>query len=158
MEEDFDYYYKWRNDPNVFKYLGGGYKIVSKDKMKEIFTNLLKPKSDENRFTIINENNTPIGMIGLYNISEKNKNAEIGMYIGDVNSRGKGYAQEAFDELRSIAKNQYGLIKLKLYVVKKNYAAVKLWKRLGFIESGILKSERLIDNSFHDVLYMEKFI
>jgi len=158
FESDLTYYLKWRNNKEIFKFLGGGFDPVTKEKMEEILLAMISNKDKNIRFTIVNEQEIPIGMIGLYKINKSKRIAEVGMYIGDIKSHGKGYANEAYQLLEKFAKEKQNIDIIKLYVVTSNEKAVAFWKKQGFKEDDLLIENREIGSIFHDVLVMKKHI
>lgn len=158
LMSDLSYYLEWRNNKEIFKFLGGGFNPVTEEKMEEILFAMIKDKDKNIRFTITNEAEIPIGMIGLYNIEKHDKISEVGMYLGDVKSHGKGYASEAYQLLEKFAKKTLEIEKIKLYVVVSNEKAITFWKKQGFIEQSILLKNREIDSKLYDVLVMMKHI
>lgn len=149
---DFNKYYKWRNDKEVFYYLGGGYQKTSKNKMKEIFKSMLK--DNENiRYTILNNNFKQLGMIAFYN---KNEEWEIGLYIGDKSEQGKGYASKAYLIAEEEIKKHFNITHFNLFVVYENKKAINLWKKLGFIVVEDFNETRIIENKKHKLIKMRK--
>ncbi len=57
--------------------------------------------------------------------------------IVEPSQRGKGYARRLMDEVASFAKNNWGATQLNLSVNVENFAAKKLYEKLGFIRFGI---------------------
>lgn len=156
-KNDLSYLNKWKNNSELFKYLGGGYRPTSVLEQESWLTDMSKMGSNQ-RFMICDNNQMPIGMIGLYSVNLINRNCEIGMYIGDEESRGKGYAQESLKMIEDYARNFLNIKKLKIYVVKSNTVAINFWKKNNYCYKGELSQERYIEGNYHDVLIMEKFI
>lgn len=73
-----------------------------------------------------------IGTIKLEPISIPDSTAWIGLMIGDVSSRGKGYGFEATRSLINYAKEKMDLSEILLGVDKRNLPAIKLYNKLGF--------------------------
>lgn len=107
---------------------------------------------------IIELKEKPIGFIGLYSIHNINRTAELGIYIGEMEEQGKGYAYEAYKLFEKFIQNYLNIRKLKIYVVEKNESAVKFWNKCKFKNVGRLSKERYIDGKFLDILIMEKFL
>ena len=110
-------------------YLGGGYSPVSLDQQEKWIDELMDLSGTNRRFIISNnENNEPVGLVGLYNINWIHRFCEIGLYIGDEDARGKGFATEAGRLIEKYAQDYLNLRKIKLSVVADNIAALKLWQ------------------------------
>lgn len=155
---DADTLLKWRNDKDVFRYLGGGYNPVTRNNQVEITRAMIKDNEcgEAYRFIIMLEDE-PIGFVGLYSINTKNLTCELGIYIGEKDKWGNGYAKKAYLLIEEFAKSK-GLRKIKLFVVRENDSAIKMYKKLAFREVGYFEKERLIDNNYHDLIIMEKMI
>lgn len=128
--EDAKTSYKWRNDPEIWKYTGTR---PNRKITEEIETEWLTTKlniSNEKRFAICIEENIYIGNIQLTNIA--NGKGEYHIFIGDKNYWGKGYGYKASLELFKYAKSQLGLHQIYLIVNENNTKAIRLYKRLGF--------------------------
>lgn len=151
---DLEHLNNWKNDYSVFRDLGGGFHPISIDQQKNWMDNMMDMTGNSKRF-IIEKDNTPIGMVGLYAINYINKNCEFGIYIGEVSFHGNGYGTEATKLILNFAYNNLNLNKVKLMVNAGN-PAVRMYERLEFEKIGWLKKERFIDGKYVDVLMMEK--
>lgn len=158
VKEDINYLNAWKNNEDTFKYLGGGFLPTSIDQQIKWIDKLTDTSGNNKRFIICAENDKPVGMVGLYNINWIHRTAEIGIYIGDKNSKGKGYGREACQLIEGFASKYLNIRKLKLLVVTENVAALKLWKSLGYYKVGEYVKERFIDGEYKNVTIMEKFI
>ena len=86
--------------------------------------------------------NILVGLI-LKSIDRLNKHAELGIAIGDRSFWGKGYGLSAMKEMLDFAFSQLDLNKVWLRVELDNEKAIKSYKRMGYIEEGILRQDRL---------------
>jgi len=96
------------------------------------FTMILSDNSQ--RVFAIYAGNRHIGNCGLKNINRNNQDAELWIYIGDENSRGKGWGKQALRALLNYGFDQEGFIKITLHVVATNAIAIKMYKEVGFVE------------------------
>jgi [ribosomal protein S5]-alanine N-acetyltransferase len=105
------------------------------------------------------ESNALIGVLGLKNISAKNKKAEVGYWIGKDFWK-KGYGGEAVSTIV-----EYGFSKLQLHRLEAstftfNEASVKILEKIGFLREGISRDnvfhkEDFVDNIFFGLLKSE---
>lgn len=146
----------WKNDENVYKYLGGGFQPTSIDIQNKWMEALMDTTGNNKRFIIENTNSEAVGMIGLYSINWVHRSSELGIFVGDMEQQGKGYASEAYYLLEEYVRKYINLHKIKAYVVKDNEKAVSMYKKLHFRSAGCLVEERFIDGKYCDVLIMEK--
>lgn len=157
-KEDLSFLNKWKNDKEVFQYLGGGFMPISIDQQEKWLDSMIDLTGNNKRFVICDQKDHPIGMVGLYGINWINSTCEIGLYIGDKKSQGKGYAKDSYFLIEEFAKETLNLRKIKLDVVSNNQSATQLWGKLGFQKVGTFKEERFINNEYMDLISMEKFI
>lgn len=155
LKEDLSLINKWKNDYEVFKFLGGGFMPISIDQQSKWMDSMIDNTGNNKRFSIVNEDSKCIGIIGLYNINWINRNCEFGIYIGEKDQWGKGYAKESMIQIIDFAFNVLNLRKIKLDVVKDNQSAIKMYSKLGFKIIGEYKQERFIENEYKDVVIME---
>jgi len=156
LEKDIPYRVKWLNNPNVNKFIGDEVEQKTNlKKEKEWFVNYIKSKNK--KFFTICENSTPIGFMGLSNISKLNKNADLFIAIGEDDYRGKGIGKIAMEWLIDYGFTKQKFHKINLGVIKDNVPAVSLYKSLGFVIEGDMKDEVFYKGEFHDFLSMAIF-
>ena len=93
---------------------------------------------------------TPVGLLGLRGVNWRSRNAEFWIYIGEGSARGKGVADEASRLLLRFAFDTLGLHRIFLQVDAINERAIRLYKRLGFRQEGVLKQASFVDGIFVD--------
>lgn len=158
QRSDIVYLNKWKNDEDTYMFLGGGFMPTSIDLQEKWLDQLIDTTGNNKRFIICDNQNTPIGLIGLYEISWIHRSCEIGIYIGHKDAKGKGYGKEACLLIERFAKDYLNLRKIKLNVVSDNESAINLWTSLGYKKIGEYSKERYIKGLYRDVSIMEKFI
>jgi RimJ/RimL family protein N-acetyltransferase len=96
----------------------------------------------------------PIGALAYLDHDIHQRKAELRKLIGNLEYRGKGYAEEA--TRLWIAYGVHGLSLDKIYVstLQANLGNIKLNENVGFQVEGLLRDEVLIDGVRHDVLRM----
>ncbi|MCW1309836.1 MAG: GNAT family protein, partial [Candidatus Nanoarchaeia archaeon] len=99
-----------------------------------------------------------VGFIGLYNIDLINKNAEVGIIIGDNNFRGKGIGTEALKLSCDFGFKYLGLRLIYAYILSSNTISLNLFKKNGFKEECIMHNRVFRNGLWHDiyVLTLEK--
>jgi RimJ/RimL family protein N-acetyltransferase len=101
------------------------------------------------------ENQTiAVGVIGLRGIQWRSRHAEYWIYLGDRFARGQGLAEEASRLLLRFAFGALGLHRVFLQVNVTNEPAIKLYRRLGFVEEGRLRAAAFADGRFVDRLLL----
>ena len=121
--------YKWRNDPEVFKYTGT---VYSNEITLETELNWIKnviAKEDDYRCAIIVDG-IYVGNIYITNI--KDGEGEYHIFIGNKEYWGKGIATEVSKLIIQYAFECLRLKSIFLNVRKENAVAIKLYNNLGF--------------------------
>ncbi|MGY3775957.1 GNAT family N-acetyltransferase [Helcococcus sueciensis] len=157
LRSDLEKLNKWKNDEEIFMFLGGGFNPQSIDQ-QALWIDKIINIDDKNKRFIIEVDSEAIGLIGLYNIHNIYQNCEIGMYIGEKDFQGKGYAKDACNLIEKYAFEYLNMRKIKIFVVDDNSKALKFWRKLGYKIVGTLEEERYIKGQFRDLVIMEKFL
>jgi RimJ/RimL family protein N-acetyltransferase len=165
-EKDLDFVITVRQDPEVQKYLGTlthlnmfkqkkWYEKISEDstKLYLIFekTNFTE---EEKRMVPLPDPYKKIGYVRLTEIDYLNKDICVG---GDISKsyRGLGYGKEMYKEIFHLIFNQLNMNKCHLWVLENNERAIKLYKKLGFKESGIARKAIYKDGEYLDYIFMD---
>ncbi len=98
------------------------------------------------------ETNELIGVVGLKNVSAKNKKAEVGYWIGQDFWK-KGYGTEAVTMIVEYAFNKLNLHKLEALTFTFNEASVKILEKLGFVREGLFRDHVFHKEDFADDLF-----
>lgn len=93
------------------------------------------------KFAIETKQKELIGNIMYYDIDPIEKEAEVGIIIGNKNFLGKGYGSDALLTLVSYIFETSNILKLYLHTLTTNERAQKSFKKVGFIESGPVRKE-----------------
>jgi diamine N-acetyltransferase len=96
-----------------------------------------------------NESRT-VGLIGLRAINWRSRHAEYWIYLGDPTARGTGLSDEASQLLLRFAFGTLGLHRVFLQVSVTNEPAIQLYRRLGFVEEGLLRAAVFAEGRFVD--------
>jgi [ribosomal protein S5]-alanine N-acetyltransferase len=148
-------YISWLNDKDVNRFLGfnGDYTV---NMLENYVENLIVNKTYF--WTIkIKDTNKHIGNIKIDPIDFNNGFAELGIIIGAKEVWGKGYAKEAINIVLDYCFNNIKIRKINLGVLSENFAAVKLYLKIGFEIEGTLKYQVKFDNKYIDTIKMAIF-
>jgi [ribosomal protein S5]-alanine N-acetyltransferase len=91
-----------------------------------------------------------IGSCGFHTWILYHHRAEIGYEIFDDTLKGKGLMSEAIQPVIAFGFEQMGLHRIEALVEPSNQPSLKLVKKLGFREEGLLKQHYLKDHAFED--------
>jgi diamine N-acetyltransferase len=154
--EDIPKFVDWLNDPEVKQ---GLMMLVPLSNAQEQnwFEDMLKHPLEEHPLGI--EIQTPLGwnMIGnitLMHIDWKDRNAEVGIVIGDKRYWNQGFGRDAMVLILRYAFNQLGLHRVYLRVFETNPRAVHSYEKAGFIHEGHMRQAHFQDGKFVDILLM----
>ena len=126
--------YKWRNDPEVFKYTGRTYDREIDIECETKWLREVLNHPSEYRCAILADD-VYVGNIYLTNITTSS--ATFHIFIGEKNYWGKGVAKRASMEMLNHAFFMLGLSSVELYVKEENVPAMKLYERLGFVKKSV---------------------
>jgi RimJ/RimL family protein N-acetyltransferase len=104
-------------------------------------------------YVVLGEKREFIGVAELFNISWKNRRAELSIAI-NPSMRGKGYGYEALKKLLYTGFKEQGMHRIWLRVLENNEKAINLYKKAGFVQEGICRSESLRKGQFINQIQM----
>lgn len=143
-------YTSWINDQETMLFMGSGRFPVNTEDIKDYVDSYIKSKDGMILGIYIKKNKRHIGNITLHLIDWRNRNAEIGILIGNRKFRGKGYATEA---IRLVAEHAFAKLNLrKLYagMIKGNEASKRVFEKAGFKIEGILREHFYLNGKYLD--------
>lgn len=148
--------YKWCLDKEVTKHLNipDKYPPFSIEETQNWIKMCIDKTNGYEQKAIITGQGKHIGWADLKNFDKLNKHAELGIAIGDKNFWGRGYGLSAMKEMLLFGFNELELNKIWLRVEIDNSKAIKSYKRIGYVEEGILRQDRLRNGEFVDRLRM----
>lgn len=150
--EDIPTFVKWFNDPEVRHYLEM-YLPMSKAAEEEWFEAHLKDDSSR-IFAIETEEGVHIGNVGLHQLDWKNRNAFLGIVIGEKEYWGRGYGSDAIIALLDFAFNEMNLHRVHLSTYDFNQRAIRCYEKCGFRHEGRAREAHFTDGRYHDSLLM----
>ncbi len=149
---------RWMADPRVIRFTVvvpspeyGPVEPYSEEEADRYF-DCLKNDPDRSAFAI-EEDGVHVGNVGLKDIDYARGVAACFVEIGDVNVRGRGVGARAMALLLDYAFGDAGLHKVDLGVFEFNIAAIALYKKLGFVDDGVL-GVHWVDGRTYSILAM----
>ena len=139
--DDLEYLLQLRWDKEITNFLI--HEPLSLKNQQDWFDNIKRNDMPLSIFEKKNDGLNIIGTIGLYNINARHQRAVWRIRI-DGSSQGKGYAKEAIQMLLDYGFNTLNLNKITSESMESNVAILKLTKKMGFKEEGVMK-----DHFFH---------
>lgn len=148
---DTSYIVEWRNNPRVrHNFI---FRETFTEKMHINWFNT-KVETGEVAQFIIEADNIPVGSTYLRDIDRINNSAEFGIFIGNDSFIGCGIGKEATKLLLSYAFEKMELHRVFLRVLSYNKRAIATYEHCGFSLEGVAKDMVLLDNQYHDVIFM----
>ena len=136
--EDYKISVEWRNDDEIWSMLGGRKYFVSSAYEKKWIEDSIFSGKDVKLAICLKENGLYIGNVYLTDMDMVNRSAESHILIGNKTYWGNGYASEAYQLLLAYAFDELGLHRVSALVLKSNVASLKMHKKCGFSEEGVL--------------------
>lgn len=151
--EDFEQYTAWMNDFKITTNLGIASIVFSLEKEKEKLEDMAN--GGYNFAIVLKENDQLIGNCSLFEVNQIHRRANIGLFIGDADNRGKGYGKEALELLLAFGFKVLNLNNILLNVFDFNEHAINLYKKLGFKIIGERREAYFINGAYRNEVYMD---
>jgi len=153
-KKDLEEIMKWVNDREITKYLVAFLYPVSRVEEEKFLERAMSHNDTEKTLVIETKEGIYIGQIGLHKIDWKNRNAELGIVIGNKEYWGKGYGTDAIEVLLNHAFNQMNLFKVYLRVFEYNKRGIRCYEKCGFKEEGRLRKNHFYNGEYYDEIIM----
>jgi RimJ/RimL family protein N-acetyltransferase len=138
--EDAKITWKWRNQKDIMINYAGHPFPVSYEMERAWYEKMIYSNIPTSAFAIeLIKSKKIIGMTFLKNINFINREAEFAIFIGDIEERNKGYAEEATILAQNMAFMELGLNRIFLKVNEDNISAIELYRKCGFKKEGTLR-------------------
>jgi RimJ/RimL family protein N-acetyltransferase len=153
--EDLERCLRWHNDPELYEWLGGTFRHVSRDAESAWLQARIRGAANEVSLAIcLAGSRRHIGNIYLKNIDWVARRGELHVLIGDSAQRNKGFGEQAVRRLIRHAFDTLGLRRLHLEVLADNRPAMRLYEKCGFEGEGTLRRHAFKRGQWKDVLVM----
>jgi len=149
-EEDLEFLKNLRNDPSTWNNLTS-IDMLTSHGQKQWLESISKDKTK--KYFVVKSNNVSIGFIRCDEIDQLNRSIRIGADI-HPEYRGLGLGVKIYDLLLSYCFNYLNMNRVWLLVLKYNNVAMSLYKKMGFIEEGNMRSCIYRNNQYHDCIMM----
>lgn len=151
--EDVEKFAQWLNDFETTDYTRRSSEILTIEAERKY---LEEHSNDEVALVIVKlENDEMIGSISLEKINHLNRIATLGIFIGDRESRNKGYGSEAIKLILDYGFSYLNLNNIMLEVMGFNDRAIACYKKCGFKEIGKRRKCNFINGKYYDTISMD---
>jgi UDP-4-amino-4,6-dideoxy-N-acetyl-beta-L-altrosamine N-acetyltransferase len=149
--EDGQSLFAWRREPEVNRWMSDQPPETEAGHRAWLEDFLADP---DRRGWIILFGGAPAGFLTLTGLTNCNRRAEWGWYIGDPDARGRGAGRAAQALGLDKAFDTFGLEKVFAEVLADNETALKSQAAAGFRREGYLRRHALKDGEFRDVVLL----
>jgi RimJ/RimL family protein N-acetyltransferase len=152
--DDFAHFMLWVNDPEVTHTLNLLRPIAEGRELEFLERALSNDNTRDVFFAFDGPDGVYTGNIGLHGIDWISRKAELGIVVGRKELWGKGVGAQAIQAALAYAFNDLNLQKVYLRVFDHNQRGIKLYKRLGFVQEGIMRRDVFKNGAYHDTIFM----
>lgn len=153
--DDTDRYVAWFNDPEVTEYLSHRYPMSRESEEGWLRARTSTPLSYDNpNFAIETADGLHIGSVGFHVTRPEDRNARLGIVIGDKRYWSRGYGTDAIVTLLRFAFDEMNLHRVDLTVDGDNARAIACYGKCGFRDEVRMRRERYRHGEYVDQLVM----
>lgn len=146
---------KWRNNPELIQHLCSPFRFIDEEVDTLWFNKYLESRARNIRLAICKKNSGEIvGAVYLLDIDWLHKNAEFGILIGDESAQGKGAGEFATRGILQHAFMDLNLHRVNLVALVSNERALRLYRKIGFVDEGISREALFKNGVYVDIVRM----
>jgi diamine N-acetyltransferase len=145
---------RWRNAPEVVEWLGAPFLYIGPEVDAQWFDEYLKARDRNIRLAILADDDRFVGCVNLTGMHPVNRSAELSIWIGETTHWSQGLGFLACAAALEHAFRDRNLHRVFLYVLVTNERAIRLYRKLGFVEEGRLREAAFKQGRFVDLLVM----
>lgn len=140
---------KWRNSPEVSKYMYTDAFISTEDQINWY----RKIKNDKNsRHWLIQYEGKSVGVVSITDIKHQLSNCYWGFYLGDTNFRSRGIAKKILFKVCEYVFEELQFNKLMAQIFKFNERVIYIHESFGFRREAYYRSHCLKNEKYEDVI------
>lgn len=146
----------WRADRELISRLGATYRFINEEVDERWFNAYMERRGNTVRCAIVEAEKpeTILGLVSLCDIDSHNRSCVFHIMIGDKAQRGKGMGSFAVSEILRHAFQDLNLNRVELTVLPDNEPALKLYRKAGFQQEGLLRQHVFKDGKYRDMIIM----
>ena len=156
--EDLDLLYIWENEPSIWQ-VSGSLIPFSRYILKQYLEHAGKDIYEVKQLRLmiqLKSNHRPVGAVDLFDFDPYHHRSGIGILIAEPSDRRKGYARETLETVIAYCFDVLHLHQVYCNIATGNSASIKLFKEVGFVESGRKKDWLFDGSSYNDELLFQK--
>lgn len=144
----------WRNEPSLVAMLGGSFRHVCMAVDEKWYEHYLANRATNVRLAITLADGTPIGAVYLVSIDWLNRDAEFAIWIGTAAARGIRVGEAATRLMLDHAFADLNLHRVHLSVLAHNERAIRLYRKVGFVDEGVQRRAVYKGGEYRDLILM----
>lgn len=152
--EDIDVLYKWENDQSIWKVsntISPFSKHVLTKYIESAHLDIYQSRQLRLMIDLVADNEVKtIGAVDLFDFEPQHLRVGLGILIGEVDERGKGYADESLRILIEYVFNVMKLHQVYCNILTSNAASIKLFEKHGYKLVGVKKEWVKSEHGFED--------
>ncbi len=150
---DIPNFVRWFNDPEVRRYLLI-YAPISAAQEEQWFDRMLEQQGKEQFVFAVDaragDEWVHIGNVGLHRINWKDRNATLGIVLGEKAYWDQGYGTDATRTMIRFAFEELNLNRVELEVFDENARARRCYEKAGFRYEGTRRQAAFFEGAYHD--------
>ena len=146
--------HQWINDREVTHFLMARYPFSLRDEQRWLEEASGSTGFTDIRLAIETKDGEHIGNMGLHRASPEDRNAELGIMIGEKAHWSSGCGTDAILTLLRFAFHQMNLHRVDLGVFEFNERAIACYRKCGFVEEGRRREAYFQDGRYWDIVRM----
>lgn len=155
---DVEFLFDSLRKQEINQYLSLG-PLSSLEHSKRLVENYLQSWKKYNQFNYIIEikkGNTrkKIGSISLWNLNWLHNRAEVGVWLANPKYFNMGIGTRAVNLIKNVGFIHLNLNRIEAHTAIENVSSIKLFKKCGFVEEGILKKYIRLQGEYHDAVVL----
>lgn len=147
---DAEIYTKWMNDEAICKNTNAVARIMTLSHEQEFLQ-----QAPDILAIIKKENDELLGNISFDKVDYHNRNAEIGLFIGEKENRHQGYGSEALHLMLRYGFQELNFHTITLVVLSFNHSAIECYEKVGFQIVGRIKEVMYTNGQYYDRVVMQ---
>jgi RimJ/RimL family protein N-acetyltransferase len=152
--ENYGLYARWYGDPEIWHLTSWALSPLNRSAVEKLFEDRELSPIDDSFAIHIKDDDEPVGVISLMNVSDANASAELSVIVGHPDDRHQGYGTEAIELLLRYAFEELGLNRVGLSAFDFNGEAISAYEKLGFAVEGRYRQAIKRNSGFHDAILM----
>ncbi len=153
--DDLEKYVGWVNDLHVTLFTGLTDSIIEEAKEQKLLDKMTNDPKTKIMVIVSKETNTAIGTIALHNVNYMNRNAELGIMIGDKSQWNKGYGTEAINLMLDFGFNVLNLHSIYLRTLSFNQRGMRCFEKCGFQQVGKSRHAKFVGGTYYDMIHYD---